>query len=201
MGSRSAKTLYPALILTGIIFLLAHAAWGAVDCLKCHPEKAQGKVVHPAVQMGCESCHSGVDASTTPHKFTGKFGLSALPPELCFQCHDKAKFTKKIQHPPVKNGQCLTCHTPHSGPYGSLLRAEGNDLCLKCHAEITQKPHVVMDFLPNGHLLAGPSDPVRKGKPFGCVSCHVPHSSDWGRLFRYKADNARDLCKYCHGFL
>jgi predicted CXXCH cytochrome family protein len=163
-----------------------------IDCLQCHKDLTEGKVVHPAVQMGCGSCHSGVNASVVPHKFTGKLGLSAGPPALCFQCHDKGAFTKKIIHAPVEAGMCLSCHTPHSGPFDSLLKVNGNALCRQCHPQLPQSH-------PD-HPLSGPSDPARKGKPFGCISCHVPHSSDWGKLFRYKAADFPGLCTYCHKF-
>jgi len=44
-------------------------------------------------------------------------------------------------------------------------------------------------------------DPKREGKPFDCLSCHVPHSSAWGKLFRYEAQNTASLCKNCHDFM
>jgi predicted CXXCH cytochrome family protein len=177
--------------------MLALPAWaGEIDCLQCHKELTEGKVVHPAVLMGCGSCHTRLDASVVPHKFKGKLGLSAKPPALCFQCHDKGAFTKKFIHAPVKAGMCLFCHTPHSGPYDSLLKANGNAPCLQCHAELSYEPY--LPFPHPDHPLSGGPDPVRKGKPFGCISCHVPHSSDWGKLFRYKATDFEGLCKNCH---
>jgi predicted CXXCH cytochrome family protein len=181
-----------AAFLTAIA-MLAIPAWAdEIDCLQCHKGLTEGKVVHPAVQMGCGSCHTGVDASVVPHKFTGKLGLSVGTPDLCFQCHEKDTFNKKIIHAPVEAGMCLSCHTPHSGPYDSLLKVNDNALCLECHPKLPQSH-------PD-HPVTGPSDPVRKGKPFGCISCHVPHSSDWGKLFRYKAADSGSLCTYCHRF-
>ncbi|MDA8156364.1 MAG: hypothetical protein M0Z52_07915 [Actinomycetota bacterium] len=338
------------LVLAMIAALAVHGpAWADGDkCVKCHKDKAEGKVVHPAVQMGCTACHTGVDASTVPHKFTGKLGLSAQPPDLCFQCHtddsvpddykfhrkdvhppvaqgmctfchnphvsdndkllnykipdlcfnchDQGMFTKKTVHPPVAAGMCMKCHYPHSSDNEKLLRKEPPDLCfgchdkkrfkgknvhppvaagmctychnphssnnmrmlnypipqlcftchddsampddlkfhkkvvhppvaagqcLKCHVphanrndkllrkpvpflcrgchpEIWQGPHVIGGFSAAGHPLQGPQDPKRKGKPFNCLSCHVPHSSDWGKLWRYKAQHRFDLCTNCH---
>jgi predicted CXXCH cytochrome family protein len=172
-----------------------------IDCLECHKDISGGKVVHAAVQMGCEGCHTGVDASDIPHKFKGKKGLSAELPDLCFTCHEKGQFTKKDQHPPVSAGMCLSCHFVHSGPYVSLLTKQGNQLCSECHKDIEKKPHLRSGTLPQGHALVGRHDPIREGKPFGCVSCHVPHSSDWGKLYRYEATNPTGLCKNCHGFM
>ncbi len=190
--------LMPAMLV--VMFLLVHPAWAEqVDCQQCHKKLTAGSVVHAAVQMGCENCHTGVDASAIPHKFAGRLGLSAESPGLCFQCHAKGAFTKKVQHAPISASKCLICHTPHSGPYESLLKAKGNALCRQCHEEIEKKRHPAT--ARQGHALEGPSDPVRKGRPFGCISCHVPHSSDWGKLFRFNAPNASGLCKYCHDFL
>ncbi|MDA8170017.1 MAG: cytochrome c3 family protein [Nitrospiraceae bacterium] len=217
-----------------------------VDCVSCHKDLTEGKTVHPAVMMGCAVCHTGVDATKVPHKFTGKLGLAAEPPDLCFNCHkredfiaadvhppvsmgmctschnphrsdqpklliapipdlcfnchEKQEFTKKDVHAPVKAGQCLKCHMPHVSPNSKLLQKKGVFLCRQCHANIERQVHVVAGFSSAGHPLKGKQDPLRKGKPFECLSCHVPHSSDWGRLFRYKANDAFGLCNYCHKF-
>jgi predicted CXXCH cytochrome family protein len=216
MASAVLRMLPRALPTLGALFFLAYspafflvnflaepaAAAEEVDCLMCHGDLAGGKVVHAAVAMGCVVCHTGVDASDIPHKFTGDKGLSAQPPDLCYQCHSKQEFTRKVQHAPVAGGMCLFCHTPHSGPNPSLLTTEGNALCLQCHADVKNKPHAqVARFSVPGHPISGKSDPLREGKPFGCLSCHVPHSSDWMRLFRYKAEEPSGICKHCHEFL
>ena len=195
--------------MCGIVLGAAIFIWAAVpasaekvNCLDCHKDLTEGKVVHAAVQMGCEICHTGVDASVVPHKFTGgNKGLAAEPPNLCYRCHARADFTKKIVHAPVAAGMCLSCHHPHSGPYDSLLKKAGNQICLQCHSSIDKQPHVMFGSPPQAHPLSGRRDPNREGKPFGCISCHVPHSSDWGKLFRYNAQDARSLCKFCHEFL
>lgn len=187
--------------LAALLLSAGSARAEEVDCLMCHGDLAEGKTVHPAVQMGCTVCHTGVDASDIPHKFTGEKGLSAQPPDLCFQCHSQDEFTKKVQHAPVAAGMCLFCHNPHSSPNASLLTTAGNGLCLQCHADVAKKPHAISRFTSIGHKLSAKKDPLREGKPFGCLSCHVPHSSDWGKLFRYEAKDASGLCKHCHEFL
>jgi predicted CXXCH cytochrome family protein len=194
-----AALFLPAFFLA--FFPVQPAAAGETDCLMCHGDLAGGKVVHAALGMGCAACHTGVDASEIPHKFTGGKGLSAQPPELCFQCHPGGEFARKSQHAPVAGGMCLICHVPHSGPNPSLLSAEGNALCLQCHADVEKKPHALSRFKAPGHRLSGKADPIREGKPFGCLSCHLPHSSDWGKLFRYEAEDASGICKHCHEFL
>lgn len=178
------------LLFLGVLISSKHSKAAEVNCLDCHPDLGKGKVVHPAVQMGCTGCHTGVDASNIPHVFKGKKGLSSAPPELCFGCHDKSAFTKKDVHPPVAAGDCLSCHTPHSGPNESLLLNNVNSLCGGCHPDLSF----------HNHPLQGAKDPKRNGKTFTCVSCHNPHSSDWGKLFRYEADSSIELCAHCHKF-
>jgi predicted CXXCH cytochrome family protein len=80
-----------------------------------------------------------------------------------------------------------------------LLLRKGNFLCVKCHSKIERKPHAIIGFeRASGHPLRARRDPIREGKTFGCLSCHLPHTSESPRLFRYKADSAYTLCSYCH---
>jgi len=215
------------------------------ECTMCHQPLTQGKVVHTALQMGCQACHTGVDASQLPHKFSGASkGLSAEPPQLCFgchqqkdfsastvhapvnlgmctschnphssaeakllvsampelcyQCHDQGGFQKKVVHAPVATGACTDCHAPHARNNPKLLLRRGPLLCRKCHPRVEKRPHAVVGFRGRGHPLRGKKDPLREGKPFECLSCHLPHASDWARLFRYKAESSFDLCLHCH---
>jgi len=275
---------------------LAEEAEDAIECPVCHADKVQVVHQHPAVLMGCEICHAGVDSSKMPHDFGGtERGLIAEPPDLCFMCHDADKFTgegiihppviagmcltchdphgsgevkllrapkpevcygchdkamfygptihapvglgtceachephksatsqpkllkqtdpvicfnchatdaftKAFAHPPVAAGLCTACHLPHASQNGFLLKRKGNLLCRECHSSVEKKPHVVVGFSAVGHPLRGRRDPVRSGKVFGCLSCHVPHSSDWVRLFRYRSSTMYDLCQNCHDF-
>lgn len=200
--ARTVTRIFLLPLLLGVILCLTDSALAKkIDCLECHKDLTKGKVVHAAVQMGCEGCHSGVDASAIPHKFVGKKGLSADIPDLCYQCHSKDGFTKKSKHAPVAGGMCLSCHFPHSSPNDSLLMKDAYELCSECHGDILKKPHAVFGSPPRPHVLAGGEDPKREDKPFDCTSCHLPHSSAWGKLFRYEAENAGGLCKYCHEFM
>jgi predicted CXXCH cytochrome family protein len=149
-------------------------------CLKCHAKLTIGKSVHKALNMGCGTCHSGIDATTVPHKKTNALekGLSSAQPGLCYGCHDKAIFTGKIIHPAISTG-CTVCHNPHSSKYVKLLTSDPKTLCLSCHdkAEFTKK---------NIH------SPVASGD---CTSCHSPHSSDQMALLLKKPF---DVCLQCH---
>jgi len=284
------------IILLAIALLIGfplNAFSGEVDCLMCHEQLSKEKVVHPALQMGCPTCHSAIDAKDVPHKKTNNIprGLSSGQPDICFSCHDKGIFTKKTVHaalsmgcttchnphssknprlliseppdlcynchdrkkfegktihPPVAGGMCTSCHNPHSTNTPKLLVAEAPDLCFNCHDKtpfskknihppvaggmcltchvphasrfttLTPKAvsgicvtchqdeaiksgiHVVRGFGSAGHPVTGKEDPKRKGKRFSCASCHEPHSSDFVRLFRYRADTPFALCVQCH---
>ncbi|MGE5238657.1 MAG: cytochrome c3 family protein [Chloroflexota bacterium] len=151
-----------------------------VDCLSCHEDLKKEKVVHPAVDMGCATCHSAIDATDIPHKKTNNIakGLSAEQPDLCYNCHDKAKFTKATVHAAVGMG-CTGCHNPHSSKNARLLVAALPDLCYNCHdkAEFTKK---------NVHM------PVASGE---CLTCHTPHSSDFPFLLN---NQPLKVCLECH---
>jgi predicted CXXCH cytochrome family protein len=283
--------IFAILLICLSVVAVAHAE--EVDCLMCHPEKGEGAHVHPAVTMGCTTCHTGVDASNIPHKFSGtaprglamvapdlcfmchdasKFSgakdvhppvtagmctschdphtseneklLVAAPPDLCYTCHEKRKFYGPVVHPPVASGMCTTCHaphqsenpnlmimseldlcmmchdrgeffkksvhkpveegmctechSPHAGPNDHLVYRKGNILCRKCHAKIERQPHAIAGFSQKGHPVRGRRDPLRSGQTFGCLSCHVPHTSDSPLLFRYEAADMYGLCTYCH---
>jgi predicted CXXCH cytochrome family protein len=146
----------------------------------------------------CTSCH-------TPHSGDAGKLLLSDPPVLCLNCHDKAEFNRKNVHMPVSGGMCLSCHRPHVSENIALLNSEPYSLCIGCHANVRKGPHAVTGFSSSGHPLGEPrkrkkdvEDPARPGKKFYCGSCHTPHSSDYVKLFRYKASSAFELCNYCH---
>lgn len=173
------------------------------DCLECHRAVAQGKVVHAAVHMGCLACHDRIESPAVPHKVEGPKGL---PPELrCQACHDGQSFNGRFTHAPVVAGDCLACHAPHASEHPGLLRKAGMSLCLDCHSDIQDAPHVVSGISQSGHPLgtaaAGRAvpDPLRPGKPFYCASCHEPHSSDHARLTRFDTSGSMTgFCENCH---
>jgi predicted CXXCH cytochrome family protein len=97
------------------------------------------------------------------------------------------------------------------------MKYRGNSVCKKCHEGILNKPHpriVFQDLAKKesqkdlasrlfekrkrlGHPLSG-KDPLREGRSFGCISCHMPHSAEGPYLIRYKVSDPADLCEYCH---
>ncbi len=165
-------------------------------CFNCHDKDKFGgkKIEHAPVAAGlCLSCHA-------PHQSDSEKLLAAPTPALCFTCHKTEGFKYENVHPPVAAGMCMSCHRPHSGNNKNLIRAKNkNALCLKCHKEVARRPHAVTG-IGRGHPLKTETV-VRMGKRKGklsCLSCHLPHSSEWMRLFRFEADAPLDICKNCH---
>ncbi len=147
----------------------------------CHEALSKEKVVHPALQMGCPTCHSAIDAKDIPHKVTGKVakGLSAEQPDICYGCHDKSKFTGTTVHAAIGMG-CTVCHNPHSSKNAKLLKSETPDLCFNCHdkAEFSRK---------NVHI------PVQAGM---CLQCHASIHASKDPALLPKRINA--VCFECH---
>ncbi len=171
MASRPLALLLALLLFPGI------AQWaGAEDlpCLMCHEDLTKAKVVHPAVEMDCAICHAD------PHaKDTAELSLVQEQPDLCFQCHEKEPFTRRIQHQPAASGMCTACHNPHSSPEARLLRASPPELCFQCHDA-------------KGFTRAVRHAPVAAGK---CLTCHEPHAALVGGLLNAPVG---ELCSGCH---
>jgi len=161
----------------------AVAAPADVDCTKCHTRLVvRMKIVHAPLQRGCPSCHSGItDTLKVPHKKTTTItkGLSAEQPELCYGCHDRSGFSKKVVHAAMGMG-CTGCHNPHASNNEKLLVAPVPDLCFNCHdkSEFTKtKKH----------------PPVEAGM---CLTCHDPHSSAYPGIL---VKSPYEICLDCHG--
>ncbi len=169
------------IIISLILFFKVRGDSQDVDCLMCHGQFMDEKVVHPALHMGCPSCHTGIDAREIPHKKKNKNprGLSSTEPEICYQCHDKSKFTMKSVHPALMMG-CTSCHNPHSSKNEKILKSPLPDLCYNCHDK---------------NLFSGKKNihmPVMGGM---CTMCHNPHSTGTGKLLQSEPP---DLCYNCH---
>lgn len=99
------------------------------------------------------------------------------PPALCFMCHSPFG-SKRVVHPPVKDGMCLTCHSPHASDEPKLLLQPVRDLCLSCHPDKVEHKYV------HGPTSSG-----------DCTVCHNPHESDNDHL---TVKTGVDLCAMCH---
>lgn len=174
--------LFTTLFLIALALLPAAAARAeGPDCASCHENLATGKSVHPAVLMGCASCHTAVDASTVPHKITNRNpkGLGAKMKDLCYGCHDKKNFQKTTVHGAMMLG-CTSCHNPHVSDHARVLKDEIPGLCLQCHA----------DRLPQ--LTASNGAGHTHAATDRCSDCHSPHATDTPKLVLTKPQGKGD---------
>lgn len=154
-------------------------------CADCHADDLRSfsvPGVHSPVAAGdCTGCHQ-VHASD----FTGL--LQKDPQQLCFDCHEFKSIGPAApaqgsghQHTPAMQGDCLSCHAPHTPVKGQskLLRKDGNQLCLDCHAE----------------LAAGRKFNHQPAHDGDCLDCHLPHESVLAGVL---VQPQRKLCGNCH---
>jgi predicted CXXCH cytochrome family protein len=157
-------------------------------CYGCHNDfsKAEGgkKVfLHAPVAAGeCTACHD-------PH-FATRPKLQKLE-KGCFECHDPFPSEGTV-HRPVANGECTACHSPHAGAAPKQLVRPGNALCLGCHKEPHAR-HRSAEVM--GTMTKVPDDFPREKGELSCTGCHVPHQSQYERLFRKPKG---ELCSICH---
>jgi len=185
-----------------MLFFVPNAVAAPLDdpCLKCHAALSKGKTVHAALSLGCDSCHAALLAAEVPHrtpKGVAK-GLFATEPKLCYRCHDKSPFEKKVVHPALGMG-CTVCHNPHASDAASLLSAPVGKLCVTCHENQASGKHVLTSISPgDNHPLRGKLDPSNAKRELSCISCHNPHSSAQRRLFVTNTAGPAGLCPLCH---
>lgn len=107
------------------------------------------------------------------------------------ECHEELAKSEYV-HAPVKNGDCLQCHSLHAGAQENLLRGKETEICMGCHQEV---------FPPEKNQLHGA---ILKGS---CSACHLAHSASRKKLLRngypielvvnYN-DDEYALCFSCH---
>lgn len=182
-------------------------------CLTCHK---QGEDVsekgsrHPALDMGCDSCH-------TVHK-TGErgrrefdFHLTKDAPSLCVDCHDvkDANLAKAHQGQPFGSADCLTCHAPHESQTPKLMQAFLHDpfaskQCDVCHQPAKDGKVVLTQAAAKDVCLTCHSDKGEQiekakvqhpGAAGDCTDCHNPHA---GRSPAFPKPDAVSVCLGCH---
>ncbi len=162
-------------------------------CYGCHDKSLfEKKFVHPALSMGCTSCHN-------PHASKNEKLLTADTLGLCFNCHDKTAFTKPGTHAPVVTGKCMACHLPHSADFSYLLNNPLGRLCDKCHEGKASGRHILAGYgLGDRHPTQGSINPAHPGKELSCTSCHSPHSSIRKSLLSGESSGPDNFCLICH---
>jgi predicted CXXCH cytochrome family protein len=140
--------------------------WPVADsesCLNCHNPHASaegGLLLHPEKEL-CESCHADVAARA-----------------------DRSR----VQHAPVAEGACGTCHAPHGAEAQFLFAsADSQELCGACHDWQGHTAHPIGD---------GVVDMRNPNLEVDCLSCHRSHGSPHEHLATF--DIKADLCVDCH---
>jgi predicted CXXCH cytochrome family protein len=160
----------------------APAAAPGERCMSCHAKITQKAVVHPSLQKNdCTACHSPVAGASGKCKSqtSSRWTLKKQEPELCYDCHARKDQSKNV-HTAVRQGSCLSCHSPHSSPFKGLLNDSRETVCMACHE--------VEPLLTKAVRHA----PVAEGR---CLDCHNPHGSDAPNGIR-TSGNA--FCLKCH---
>ena len=143
-------------------------------------DKLGGKATSFAFQHGpyavgaCTTCHSS-------HASTVKPLLRAKGADLCFKCHQKERFKRKVAHKALEKG-CGQCHSGHGSDQKYMLKAEPVKLCGSCHDKLVT------------FATTAPFKHKSVLKP-GCGACHDPHGSQEPKLLR---KNRRKICLDCH---
>lgn len=147
-------------------------ATAVANSSKTPATKVSLNTVHkPFAEGKCSDCHGGTSA------FQSVQSLQGSTKQLCFSCHKDFLATAKVKHPPVENGECLSCHQAHESPFKKLLVKKDGLLCFDCHDNFT------------GKFKHQPAENLE------CNSCHNPHVSEQKKLL-VKADGK--LCFDCH---
>ncbi len=146
------------------------------------PEDYRRAYGHYNLYDGCGECHEISEE--------GNFTFDGKPGEVCGWCHDeifgrggKTEEGEKAAsvHGPIRELQCLRCHTPHLSESRNLLVEEVPG-CGECHS-------AVFEGLENDRYVHGP---LNLGD---CGLCHALHSSPNPSLLKEKPTS---LCTQCH---
>ncbi len=159
-------------------------------CRGCHNQKMneimdKSRVHTPVLEgAGCLSCHA-------PHASKAKGLLKGSTSAVCGSCHSdtlKRQRTSLVKHQPVADGDCSSCHDPHSAN-GPLLLTNPKvvEMCGQCHDWLQHSSH------PMGEKV---KDPRNRNLTLQCLSCHRGHGTEYKKMLLYASQT--ELCTKCH---
>jgi len=171
---------------------------GTSLCRQCHREMierafSKDRIHWPLVDSkGCLNCHA-------PHGAKQKKLLNGLTLTVCGKCHSdtvelqawskKNPKNKKLCEP-VKTGNCISCHAPHSSD-NILLFARTSinaELCGECHEWQSHSTHPIGDKV---------IDQRNKNLTLDCLSCHKGcGTGNKPSMLHYEL--TEELCIQCH---
>ncbi len=146
-------------------------------CSFCHtPETPPGSMLHePYAKNECLSCHDPHGSSESRLLRGERYA------DACAACHKDMTGAHDRVHGPASVGACGACHEPHGARLPKLLKANGRELCLRCHVrtdlEIRTRSVVHAPVLGD------------------CRTCHDPHATDQPGLL---TSDPATLCTECH---
>ncbi|WP_321366753.1 cytochrome c3 family protein [uncultured Desulfuromusa sp.] len=159
-------------------------------CQGCHYEMVndtfnKDRIHWPlADKTGCLNCHS-------PHASAEANLMKAPMKDVCSSCHSDtiARQDRSItKHQPIADGECSTCHNPHSSNNPFLMTETSNiNLCGQCHDWQTHSTHPI-----GGEVV----DSRNPNLTLDCLSCHRTHGTEFPHFIYYETIN--DLCVQCH---
>ncbi len=161
-------------------------------CFSCHKrEESKYSYIENDIHVKdaknpCNICHD--------YHASGKKNLTKNELMLCIKCHEKTekrtalmeRALRTIKCTPVKDRKCFECHIPTHSDLPLNYRADGVEMCARCHEAQHKITH------PLGTDVIDPRD----GQPVTCISCHSMHSSRADFMLTF--DRNRALCIQCH---
>jgi len=159
-------------------------------CLTCHDvgvHVAKGGSRHPALDSGCDTCHT-IHKTGDPNQFEFNYHLSKAVPALCLDCHDpKDEKLRKAHHDqPFETADCVQCHDARQSNSPHLMQAFlhnpfENKECDDCHQPAK-----------NGKVVL-----TGKDVKSTCVQCHEDQAKQIATA-KVPHPGAQDDCTVCH---
>ena len=202
----------------GIIFDVAHTAVTERTCEECHQKATSLKTKKPASEL-CKDCHRDMVQRTfnknrlhwpvvdkvgclnchDPHASREQKLVKGSLSNVCGKCHSDTVERQESSRnnpdnkrlcEPVKQGNCTSCHSPHSSN-NLLLFDQASidaDLCGRCHQWQTHSTH------PIGEKVI---DQRNKNLTVGCLSCHLGCGTG-NKPNMLPFNSTYELCIQCH---